>query len=152
NVHRFRTTAEVAAELHESLRPRWEAAGRPLSLRELETAAGLAKELSAGVSPAVMVDGDLHYGQVLGGRREPWLVIDPLVLVGDLEYQCGQLLWTRFDEMSGAAQLRWCLDALVDAARLDPARARAWAVLRAADYCLWGLAAGFTEDPVRTQR
>ena len=43
-------------------------------------------------------------------------------------------------------------DVLVDAGGLDPDRARAWAVLRAVDYWLWGLAAGFTIDPVRCAR
>jgi streptomycin 6-kinase len=149
--HRYRTTAGVAAELHESLRWRWESTGRPFTPQVLDAAVGLAEELSTG-APAVMVDSDLHYEQVLGGRREPWLVIDPLVLVGDIEYQCTQLLWTRFDEMRDGARLRWCLDALVEAAALDPARAHAWTVLRAVDYCIWGLAVGFTEDPVRCQR
>ena len=70
---------------------------------------------------------------------------------GDIEYQCGQLLWTRFEEMGDGVRLRWCLDALVDAAGLDPARAQAWAILRAVDYCIWGLSVGFTQDPLRCQ-
>ena len=149
--HRYRTTAEVAAELRDSLRHRWEATGRPFTGRVVEASVVLAEDL-AGAAPAVMVDSDLYYEHVLSGQREPWLVIDPLVLVGDIEYQCGQLLWTRCDEMADGARLRWCLDALVDAASLDPARAHAWAILRAVDYRIWGLAAGFTEDPVRCQR
>lgn len=134
--------------MHESLRPRWEATGRPFTAQVLDAAVALAEGLSTA-APAVLVDSDLHYQQVFGGRREPWLVVDPLALVGDIEYQCAQLLWTRFDEMNEGTRLRWCLDALVDAAGLDPARAQAWTVLRAVDYCLWGLAVGFTEDPVR---
>lgn len=149
--HQNRTTAEVATELHGSLGPRWEAISHPFTSDVLDAAVGLAERLSTA-APAVMVDSDLHYAQVLGGWRDPWLVIDPLVLVGDIEYQCAQLLWTRFDEMSDGAQLRWRLDALIDAAALDPARARAWTILRAVGYCLWGLAVGFTEDPVRCQR
>lgn len=149
--HCFRTTTELAAELNESIERRWEATGRPFSRQILDAVVGLARDLSAA-APVVMVDSDLHYEQVLGGQREPWLVVDPLVLVGDVEHQCGQLLWTKFDEMADGPRIRWCLDALIDAAGLDPARARAWAVLRAADYCVWGLANGFTEDPVCCQR
>lgn len=147
----FRTTTGVAADLRDSLRGRWEAAGRPLPESTLDTAIAVAGELAQD-APSVMVDSDLHYEQVLSSEREPWLVIDPQVLVGDIEYQCGQLLWTRLDEMADSAGLRWSLDALTEAAQLDPARARAWALLRAVDYRLWGLAAGFTEDPVRCQR
>lgn len=149
--HHYRTTAGVAAELHEALWSRWDATGRPFTPAALDAAVALARDLSTG-APAVMVDSDLHYEQVLGGQRESWLVIDPLVLVGDIEYQCAQLLWTRFDEIDDGARLRWCLDALIDAAALDPVRAHAWAILRAVDYWLWGLAVGFTEDPVRCQR
>lgn len=147
----YRTTPELAVELHDSLAHRWEATGRPFAARIRDTAAGLAADLSAS-APSVMVDGDLKYEHVLRGRREPWLVIDPRPLVGEVEYQCAQLLWTRCDEMADDARLRWCLDALVDAAQLEPARARAWTCLRAVDYWLWGLAAGFTGDPVRCQR
>lgn len=149
--YRYRATTDVAAELRQSLRQRWEATGRPFAPRILDAALGLAADL-ASAAPRVMVDSDLHYEQVLRGRREPWLVIDPMVLVGDVEYQCGQLLWTRFDEMGSGTGLRWCLDALVDAAGLDPSRAHAWAVVRAFDYCIWGREVGFTEDPVRCQR
>lgn len=147
----YRTTTDVAAELRDSLQQRWEATGRPFSARVLDAAVGLARDLCA-TAPSVMVDSDLQYENVLSARREPWLVIDPLVLVGDVEHQCGQLLWTRYDKMADGARLRWCLDALVDAACLDPARAHAWAILRTVDYCIWGLAVGFTEDPVRCQR
>ncbi|MEU0569385.1 aminoglycoside phosphotransferase family protein [Nonomuraea sp. NPDC005983] len=147
----FRSTWEVAAELRGSLRDRWEAVGRPFPARVLDIALGLAGEMAAE-RPSEMVNRDLHYLQVLPGRREPWLAVDPLPLVGAIEYQAGQLLWTRYDEMAGGRRLRWCLDALIEAAEMDRHRARSWAVLRSVDYLLWGLDAGFTEDPVRCER
>jgi streptomycin 6-kinase len=114
----------------------------------LDRATGLAADL-AGPGPPVLVNRDLHYANVLAGRREPWLAVDPLPLTGDVEYQCGQLLWTRLDEV---ADVEAALRRLVAAGGLDPDRARAWAVLRSVDYWLWGLAAGFTIDPVRCSR
>jgi streptomycin 6-kinase len=146
----FGTTWDAAVELHESLRQRWEAIGRPFSSRVLDLAVGLASELTTD-RPAVMVDRDLHYDHVLAGVREPWLAVDSWPLVGSIEYQTAQLLWTRYDEIAAEGRLHWCLDALVDAAGLDPDRARDWAVLRSVDYWLWGLDAGFTEDPIRCQ-
>jgi len=144
----LRTTGGIARQLRVSLPKRWEVAGRPFSSSMLDTALGLAADLSTD-HEALLVNHDLHYDQVLAGDREPWLVIDPLIVAGALEYQVGQLLWTRFDEIVEAPGLRWCVDALVDAAALDATLARSWAVLRATDYWLWGLAAGFTGDPVR---
>ena len=44
------------------------------------------------------------------------------------------------------------LAALTRAAALDPVKARAWTIVRAVDYWLWGLDHGFTEDPVRCHR
>ena len=44
------------------------------------------------------------------------------------------------------------LAAIIHAAALEPAKTRAWTIVRAVDYWLWGLDHGFTEDPVRCHR
>jgi streptomycin 6-kinase len=142
------TTGGYAATLRDTLPARWDAVGRPFPPAVLDRATGLAGDLR-GPTPPVLVNRDLHYGNVLRGRREPWLAVDPLPLAGDIEHQCGQLLWTRLDELT---DLHRALAVLVDAGGLDPQRARSWAVLRAVDYWLWGLAAGFTLDPIRCAR
>lgn len=43
------------------------------------------------------VDYDLIYADVLACEREPWLAVDPKVIVGDLEYGAAQLLWRRME-------------------------------------------------------
>ncbi len=65
---------------------------------------------------------------VLAGRREPWLVIDPKVVVGDPEYQIAQLLWWRYGEIEDGA-LRRCFDAWVGAADADVGTAQAGTVV-----------------------
>jgi hypothetical protein len=40
---------------------------------------------------------------------------------------------------------------LADAAELDPDVAHAWTLVRCIDYWLWGLGAGFTEDPLQCE-
>ena len=42
--------------------------------------------------------------------------------------------------------------ALTRAGMLNPARARAWTIVQAVDYWLWGLGHGLTEDPERCNR
>ncbi len=64
-----------------SFRAWWERTGRPFNARILDVAFGLAEEV-ATERPVGMVNKDLHYGNVLRGTREPWLAIDPMVLVG----------------------------------------------------------------------
>jgi streptomycin 6-kinase len=61
-------------------------------------------------------------------------------------------MWTRLDEAGTASNIRALLAAITRAAALDPAKARAWTIVRAVDYWLWGLDHGFTEDPVRCHR
>lgn len=87
----------------------------------LDAAVGLCRELGPG-SNRYLVNSDQHYQNVLAGDREPWLVIDPHVFAGDREFGLATLLWGRL----GEATPRRILDVLIDAERLDPAKARAW--------------------------
>lgn len=143
---------EVVARLIASLPERWERLGSPLERRLVDAAVAAALELTTADAPtggAVLVNWDLHYGNVLAGAREPWLVIDPKVVAGEPEYGVAQLLWTRVDEMGGHIRLRRRFDALTRAAGLDAERARRWSIVRCLDYWLWGLGVGLTEDPKR---
>ena len=87
---------------------------------------------------------DLHYENVLAADREPWLAIDPKPLSGDPHYEVAPLLWNRWPEAVGSGDVRWAvrrrLDAVVDAAGLDPDRARDWVVVRQMHNALWCLA------------
>jgi streptomycin 6-kinase len=98
------------------------------------------------------VHGDLHFGQVLAGARAPWLVVDPVLLRGDTEYDIGRALWSRSDELPGTGAITTAFERFVRAAGVPEERARAWVVLRSMSYLLWGLQHGLTEDPVRCRR
>jgi streptomycin 6-kinase len=144
----FRPLQAVAQELARTLPERWERLGRPLPRRLLDQACELAREL--GTSPAgLLVNYDLHYADVLAGRREPWLAVDPKVVAGDLEYGLAQLLWRRLEDMEAEGGLERHFRALTEAAGLDAERARSWTLVRSVDYWLWGLGIGLTEDPAR---
>lgn len=140
----------VAHHLHETLPARWEQAGRPMPRQLLDLARDLAVQLGP-TAGNLLVNYDLHYGNVLAGVREPWLAIDPKVVAGDPEYGLAQLLWTRLDDLPGAAGLEQHVQALVEAAALDPPRAYAWSLLRTVDYWLWAVSVGLTIDPVRCE-
>lgn len=142
---------DVAAEMTESLGRRWEALGRPIPHPLIDAARDLAADLGPGAG-SLLVNWDLHYGNVLAGTREPWLAIDPKALIGDPEYGLAQSLWTRLEDFEASSGLGACFDALVDGAGLDPRRAAAWSLVRCVDYCLWALGVGLTEDPVRCVR
>ncbi|MGW1024946.1 aminoglycoside phosphotransferase family protein [Streptomyces sp. NPDC002577] len=145
-----RRLSEIAAETRDGLESRWERLGRPFPRMLVDRARDLADELSRRTG-SLMVNHDLHYDNVLAADREPWLAVDPKVFTGDPEYQVAQLLWTRLDEMAGRTELLHHFHTLVDTAELDADLARAWTVVRCADYWLWGLDAGFTDDPLRCE-
>ena len=142
---------DMATEIAETVGPRHNALGNPVPARWVGLAAGLAAELAADAR-ANLVHADLHYGNVLAGTRQPWLAIDPKAIAGDPELSVPELMWTRLDEADQADDIRALLAAITHAAALDPAKARAWTIVRAVDYWLWGLDHGFTEDPVRCHR
>jgi hypothetical protein len=99
----------------------------------------------------LLVNYDLIYADVLASEREPWLVVDPKVVVGDLEYGVAQLLWRRLDEMQAKGGLAGHMDALIEAAGLVPDLTRSWTVVRCVDYWLWGVSIGLTQDPTRCE-
>ena len=98
------------------------------------------------------VDGDLHFDQVLAGSRAPWLVVDPVLLRGDPEYDLGRILWSRLDAVPDDAGIRRLFTLFVGIADVPADRAREWVVIRCASYLFWGLSQGLTEDPPRCRR
>ena len=146
----FRSLSEVAPLIGASLAERWEENGRPFSHTVLAHAQDYAAQLSAKTAN-LLVNWDIHYENVLAGEREPWLVVDPKIVIGDPEYGLAQLLFTRLEDMQANGGLAHHFQLLVDAAECDEQLARAWTLVRCVDYWLWALSMGFTEDPVHCQ-
>lgn len=146
------STGDIVISRLPELEPQWERLGRPFDRALLDAAIAAGRPLQCTATPGTAVNGDLHAEQVLRGIREPWLVVDPLLLRGDIEYDLARALWTRVDEMGDAAEILHCFSRVVRAAGLDDDRARAWALYRTVDYWLWALDAGLTIDPERCRR
>jgi streptomycin 6-kinase len=117
----------------------------------LDRAVGLAAELGAACKENLLVNFDLHYADVLAGRREPWLAVDPMVVAGDPEYGIAQLLWRRLEDIQAQGGLEHHFGVLTEAAELDLNLARGWTMVRCVDYWLWGLSVGLTYDPARCE-
>ena len=106
--------------------------GAPIPHRLVEQAIAAARELTADQDGGVVLHGDLHYGKVLAGEREPWLAIGPKPMNGDPHFEIAPMLWHRWDELEGYVRggIRTRLHALVEAAGFDESRARAWVLVR----------------------
>jgi streptomycin 6-kinase len=90
--------------------------------------AELFRHLPATASQSVLLYTDMHPGNVLAARREPWLAIDPKPYVGDPTYDALQHMLNFPDRLTSdplgfAQRMAHLLD-------LDPERLRQWLFAR----------------------
>jgi streptomycin 6-kinase len=130
----FHRLADEAGRWVEDLPRTWRRAGEPFDRRLLDRAVDALRTLPGSQGEQVLLDQDLHTGNVLRAAREPWLVIDPKPLVGEREFGIAALV--RGDELGrGPDLVRYRLDRLTRALDLDRERARDWAL---AHTLAWG--------------
>ena len=141
-----------AGDIARDLPGLWERTGRPLPRPVLDEVCDLARRFAATRPAHLLVNFDLYYDDVLAGDREPWLVVDPMVVAGDPEYGIGPLLWRRLEDIEAQGGIVRHFNAIIDAAELDPDLACEWTLVRCVEYWLWGLGAGLTYDPARCAR
>ncbi len=139
----LRTQASYVERWAEALRR--DLATVPVPRRLVEQALHLAGDLCAEPATAV-VHGDLHYANVLRGRRDDedaWLAIDPKPTNGDPHSELEPMLRNRFENHTapGAGSVRDGIrrrfHTLVDVAGLDEDRARDWVVVRSVLNAHW---------------
>lgn len=145
------STGDLVERRLAELEAEWRGLDQPFDRSVLDVALEHGRTLARPATD-LAVNADLHHDQVLAGTREPWLCVDPRMLRGDIEYDLGRVLWSRLDEMRQDSDIRAHLAAAVSAGGLDAERARSWVLFRTVDYWLWGLGAGFTDDPRRCAR
>ena len=146
------STDTIAADHVQTFERDWRALGGPTARTQLDAAVRLAEELTSVVPSNLAVDGDLHCKQVLAAERAPWLIVDPVLLRGDPEYDFARVLWERLDELPKESDIVDAFDVFVRAARVPPDRARRWIVVRSMSYLLWGIPRGLTWDPPKCRR
>lgn len=147
-----KSTATIAREERARFEAEWDRLARPTPQSQLDAATQSADALAQEGSAATAVDGDLHFAQVLAARRAPWVVVDPVLLRGDAEYDLGRILWSRLDEAATDDAVLKLFDVFVSAAAVPAERAAKWVTVRAMSYLLWGLQRGLTYDPPRCRR
>lgn len=114
----------------------------PLPRRMRERTAGRLADLLADPGcDATVLHADLHFENVLGGRREPWLAIDPHPLAGHPGFEVPPLLRNRVDELGTGSTFRWSVrrrvEVVCEAAGIDVDMALAWAYVGVAMEAGW---------------
>ncbi len=139
--HLFVLLADEADRWAEDV-PRWYASGgEPFERALLEVALDVYRTVDR--SATLLVNQDLHGGNVLRAAREPWLVIDPKPVVGEPELEASGLL-RNADSVS-----RW-LDVLADLG-FDRERARGWGVAHNLAWA-WDEQRGWLDEQVEEAR
>ena len=118
DTHPFSLLADEADRWLEVVPSRHDSAGRPFERALLDAALDVYRTVDR--QARLLVNQDLHGGNVLRSEREPWLVIDPKPLVGERELEASGLL-RNADDIP-----RW-LDGLAELG-FDRERARGWGV------------------------
>jgi streptomycin 6-kinase len=90
----------------------------------------LLNELPRTAPVEVLLATDLHAGNVLRSKREPWLVIDPKPFVGDPAYDVTQHLFNCEERLR--SDPKGTIRRIADLAGVDRERARLWTFARAA--------------------
>jgi streptomycin 6-kinase len=153
--HRFTTVAEYVGGLLERLGERAAsvdgAGGGPGGVRALaDEALRLQAELLAGAHERLVLHGDFHHGNVLGGVRLPWLAIDPKPLGGARAYDLAWLVRDRLATLAASpgpqAAVRRRVKRLAEDLEVDRERLRGWALFRSVEAGLWSLSVGDRED------
>ncbi|GAA4802051.1 aminoglycoside phosphotransferase family protein [Nocardioides caeni] len=128
----------------------------PVPRRLVDQTLSLARDLCQE-EPRSVIHGDLHYANVLQGRRDgetTWLAIDPKPTNGDPHYELEPMLLDRFDDYTAPGAfgsvrdgIRRRFHTLLDGAGFDEHRARDWVVVRSILNAHWA-----HEDAVRAGR
>ena len=129
--HPFRSLADEAERWANEVRHRYELAGTPFESTLIEFALHVFRSVER--TARFLVNQDLHGRNILRACREPWLVIDPKPLVGELELNGAGLLRNAAVHGGPTAVRRW-LDVLAEIG-LDRQRMREWGVAHA---LAWG--------------
>ena len=145
--HPFRPLADAAAEWVEELPRGWQALGRPYEESLLDEAVAFLREAGPSQGEQVVLHQDLHGGNILRARREPWLAIDPKPLVGEREFDTASFLrdrrWELRNTPLASMTVRRRLNLLAAELDLDRDRMRGWGVAHA---LAWGMSGRPEQD------
>jgi len=94
-------------------------------------------ELLRTAGPPVLLHGDLHHGNILSARREPWLAIDPKGVIGEAAYEPCAYLMNEIDPADPRGQTLRRAERFAEALGADSDRILRWAFCHAVLSAWW---------------
>jgi streptomycin 6-kinase len=147
-VHDFPTVARWG-EGFSRHRARFGGANGPLPARLFDEAEALFRELNDSAAEPVLLHGDLHHGNIIAARREPWLAIDPKGIVGEPAYEVGALLRNPIGRILSWPNLTRVMERRVrqlsDELGFERERVRGWGVSQAMLAAVWSCEDGMRD-------
>lgn len=143
----LRHLADIAAAMLEQMPRAVPALRDPAEQRLVRTCASAVAEL-IGEPGDRLLHWDLHYDNILAGRREPWLAIDPKPLAGDPGFELLPALDNRWEEVVATGDVTRAVlgrfDLLAEVLGLDRQRTTGWTLGRVLQNALWDIEDGET--------
>ncbi|HSX96898.1 MAG TPA: aminoglycoside phosphotransferase family protein [Streptomyces sp.] len=138
----LRRLSDIAADMLDRTPPVLARIPDPSDRRLIADCAAALREVLAEPGDRLL-HWDLHFDNVLGADRAPWLAIDPKPLAGDPAFELWPALNNRFDP----SEVPWRFEAMTDVLALDRDRARAWTLARLLQNAVWEIEEGRPLDP-----
>ena len=139
-VHEFPSVADWGKGFARH-RARYEGTSGPLPARLFDEAETLFRELNDSAGEPVLLHGDLHQGNIIAARREPWLAIDPKGIVGEAVYEVGALLRNPNDRILSWPNLPRVMERrirqLSEELGFERVRVRGWGLSQAILSSIW---------------
>ena len=94
----------------------------------------------------IPLHGDLHHGNILSAKREPWLSIDPKGVLGPIEFDYGCFLRNPFASLLANQNLYTVLNSRIDhiaeLANLEKEKLHLWSFAQSVLASIWALEDG----------
>jgi len=121
----------------------------PWGSAPIERGVDLLRKLPFHDHDSVLLHGDLHPGNILASKREPWLAIDPKPMIGEAAYDMAQLLTQQRGQVSEPPPLdevEQRLAMLSGLVGLGPERVALWSLARTSEWSMWSFEHGAIID------
>lgn len=145
--------ADRAAMLAAELPARFGALEDRFDHRLLEDAVEGLIKLSEPPAIEVILHGDTHHHNILSSRRQPWLAIDPLPMIGDPAYDAVQyLLFRKGDLTDPATQWSTVISRFCRLLGVDAERVKTWIFVRLVSDALAACERGDAPDDLERRQ